>query len=112
MTGVARRVKEVNPKCKVIAVDPFGSVLAMPQSLNEKKQPHDVEGIGKDFVPKNLDRDLVDEWVKVGNMEAQPMARRLLAEEGLFCGGSSGSVVNTAIEYAKREKLGKDVRIV
>lgn len=112
MTGIARKIKETNPNCKIIAVDPYGSVLAMPQELNQKKVPHDVEGIGKDFVPKNLDRDLVDEWIKIGNDDAQPMARRLLAEEGLFCGGSSGGIVNTAIEYAKREKLGKDVRIV
>lgn len=93
MTGIARRIKEKNPNCKIIAVDPYGSVLSMPQSLNEKKVPHDVEGIGKDFVPRSLDRDLVDEWVKVGNEEAQPMARRLFRNEGLFCGGSSGAMV-------------------
>ncbi|KRX09604.1 Tryptophan synthase beta subunit-like PLP-dependent enzymes superfamily [Pseudocohnilembus persalinus] len=112
LTGISRRIKEVNPNCKIIAVDPFGSVLSMPQSLNEKKQPHDVEGIGKDFIPRNLDRDMVDKWVKVGNEEAQPMARRLFQSEGLFCGGSSGAIVQTAINYAKEQKLGKDVRIV
>lgn len=69
ISGIGRKIKEKNPDAKIIAVDPYGSVLAMPQQLNSRKEPHDVEGIGKDFIPKNLDRNIIDEWFKVGNLE-------------------------------------------
>ena len=52
ISGIGRKIKEKNPDVKIIAVDPYGSVLAMPQQLNSRKEPHDVEGIGKDFIPK------------------------------------------------------------
>jgi cystathionine beta-synthase len=65
MTGVARKIKEKLPSCLLIGADPYGSVLAMPQSLNAGTYPvNKVEGIGYDFVPKVCERTLIDHWVK------------------------------------------------
>jgi cystathionine beta-synthase len=69
-----------------------------------------VEGIGYDFVPDVLDRELVDEWVKTEDRESFLMARRLIRHEGLLVGGSSGSAVWAAVEIARRH--GPDRRIV
>lgn len=77
MCGIARKVKERIPNCKIIGVDPYGSIMAMPQSLNTVK-PHDIEGIGHDFVPRNHDRNVIDEFLKIGNEDTFPMARRLV----------------------------------
>ena len=72
ITGVARRVKEAVPGCKVVGVDPVGSDLAVPESMNKPhpKGMYQVEGIGYDFIPTVLQRDLIDEWVKVDDPEA------------------------------------------
>lgn len=60
-----------------------------------------VEGIGYDFLPRVIDRTVVDEWMKGPDKEGFIMARRLMREEGLLCGGSSGTAMNGAIEYIK-----------
>jgi cystathionine beta-synthase len=67
-----------------------------------------MEGIGYDFVPRVLDRSLVDQWYKCEDKTTMDMARRLITEEGILCGGSSGAAVHHALEYAKEHKLGKD----
>lgn len=66
LTGIARKLKERIPHIKVVGVDPVGSILAEPDSLNDKDRlkSYKVEGIGYDFIPTVLDRSLVDEWVK------------------------------------------------
>jgi len=56
-----------------------------------------MEGIGYDFIPRVLDRKVVDEWIKTKDEYALPMARRLIGEEGLLCGGTSGATVAAAI---------------
>ena len=88
LTGVARKLKERCPEIIVVAVDPKGSILAEPDSLNEEKrlQSYKVEGIGYDFIPTVLDRDVVDYWVKTDDRESFLMSRRLIREEGLLCG--------------------------
>ena len=106
LTGVARRLKEALPDVKVIGVDPVGSILAGPGPI----APYKVEGIGYDFIPDVLDRSLVDEWIKTEDRESFLMARRLIRQEGLLCGGSCGSAVWAAVEIAKRH--GRDKRIV
>jgi cystathionine beta-synthase len=106
ISGVARRVKEDIPGCKVIGVDPVGSILAGPGEI----LPYKVEGIGYDFIPDVLDRGLVDEWMRSEDRESFLMARRLIRQEGLLCGGSSGSAAWAAVELAKR--VGPDKRIV
>jgi cystathionine beta-synthase len=106
LTGVARAVKERVPGCRVVGVDPVGSILAGPGPVGTYK----VEGIGYDFIPEVLDRSLVDEWVKTEDRESFRMARRLIRHEGLLVGGSSGSAAWAALQVARR--LGPGKRIV
>jgi cystathionine beta-synthase len=109
LTGVARRLKELHPALIVVGVDPKGSILAQPEALNEERrlQPYAIEGVGYDFVPAVLDRALVDVWVKTGDAESFIMARRLIREEGLLCGGSSGAALAGALHAAKRLRAGQ-----
>lgn len=64
ITGIARIIKEQVPSCKIVGVDPFGSILAMPQTLNERMESYQIEGVGYDFVPRSIDRTVIDDWVK------------------------------------------------
>jgi cystathionine beta-synthase len=106
ISGIARRVREEIPGAKVIGVDPVGSILAGPGPIGTYK----VEGIGYDFIPDVLDRGLVDEWIKTEDQQSFQMARRLIRQEGLLVGGSSGSAVWAAVEIAK--KYGPKKRVV
>lgn len=111
ITGIGRKLKELSPKTQVVAVDPFGSILARPEELNETKiMYYDVEGVGYDFIPTVLDHTVIDTWVKNDDYEAFKMARQLIKEEGLLCGGSSGAAVISALKFAK--DLPADKRIV
>lgn len=108
ITGLARKLKEKCPKCKVIAVDPEGSILAEPEQLNQTdKTGYEVEGIGYDFIPTVLDRSVVDEWYKSNDEESFLMARALIREEGLLCGGSSGSAMSAALKAAQHLEEGQ-----
>lgn len=116
ITGTAKYLKEKNPKCTVVGVDPEGSILA---KVFKKEQwswsdshPYMVEGIGEDFVPQNLQLEYVDAVVTVSDRDSFIMARRLTREEGLFCGGTSGSAVEGALQYAREQRLGKDALVV
>ncbi|EER19144.1 Cystathionine beta-synthase, putative [Perkinsus marinus ATCC 50983] len=118
ITGVARKLKDVlGDQCLVVGVDPVGSILAVPDSLNDpgRLEGYQVEGIGYDFIPTVLDRDpsVIDEWMKVGDPEALAMARKLIRLEGLTVGGSSGTCVAAAVRYIKsktpEEIVGKRV---
>jgi len=106
ITGVARKLKEKVKGVHIVGVDPVGSILAGPGPIGSYK----VEGIGYDFIPDVLDRKLVDEWVKTEDRESFLMARRLIRQEGMLCGGSSGSAVWAAKKVA--ERLGPGKRIV
>ena len=97
ITGVAKKLKEKNPSIKIIGADPFGSILGGGDDVF----PYQVEGIGYDFFPDVLDNDLVDDYVKVNDQDSFVMARRLIKEEGLLCGGSSGTAMVAALEKAK-----------
>ena len=141
LTGIARRLRELNPAIIVVGVDPKGSILAEPESLNDERRlqsyavevralpsrrrksttpnakcesphPHHLQGIGYDFIPAVLDRSIVDEWIKTDDAESLIMARRLIREEGLLCGGSSGTAVVAALKAAKRLKHGQRCVVV
>lgn len=101
LTGIGRRIKEMCPKCTIVGVDPEGSILAQPDELNKTNVSfYEVEGIGYDFIPTVLDRSVVDVWGKSSDKESLLMARRLIREEGLLCGGSSGATVTVAMKFA------------
>ena len=110
ITGIARRLKEALPNLCVVGVDPIGSILAQPDSLNTPGPSYLVEGIGYDFVPDVLDRSLVDKWVKSNDAESLRMARRIIREEGLMVGGSSGAAMAAALQAA--QALGAGQRCV
>jgi cystathionine beta-synthase len=115
ITGLANGLKKHNPDVKVIAADPFGSILALPESLNQDRanEAYKVEGIGYDFIPDVLDRKSVDIWYKTDDRESFAFARRLIAEEGLLVGGSSGSAMAAMVRGVKELGLGKgDIVVV
>ncbi|XP_072022172.1 cystathionine beta-synthase-like protein [Amphiura filiformis] len=108
VTGLGRKIKEKCPNCKVIGVDPEGSILALPEDINKSDvTTYDVEGIGYDFVPTVLDRSVVDEWYKSNDKESFRMARRLIREEGFLCGGSCGTAMYVAVKAAQSLKEGQ-----
>ena len=96
ITGVAKRLKEEIPGVIIVGADPIGSILGG----GAKVEPYLIEGIGYDFIPDVLDNDLVDEYIKTNDEESFLMARRLIKEEGLLCGGSSGSAMVAALQTA------------
>ncbi len=101
ISGIARKLKEKIPGIKIIGVDPVGSILAQPASLNGEIASYKVEGIGYDFIPTVLDRPLIDGWIKSRDQESLTMSRRLIKEEGLLAGGSAGATMWAAVQYAK-----------
>ncbi|RME07581.1 MAG: cystathionine beta-synthase [Anaerolineae bacterium] len=106
ITGVARYLKEQNPAVRVIGVDPTGSILKELWENRGELPPgveastYKVEGIGEDFLPSTLDLSLVDEVVRVTDKESFLWTRRIVREEGIFCGGSSGAALAGAMRYA------------
>ncbi|KAG5833532.1 hypothetical protein ANANG_G00276900 [Anguilla anguilla] len=108
ISGIARKLKERCPNVKIVGVDPEGSILAEPEELNKTdKTQYEVEGIGYDFIPTVLDRSVVDHWYKSSDEETFAMARMLIREEGLLCGGSSGTAMAAAVKAAKELKEGQ-----
>ena len=106
VTGVAKALKARKPSVRAVAVEPAAS----PVLSGGKPGPHAIQGIGAGFVPEVLDRSLVDEVMIVDNEAALVTARRLLREEGILCGISSGANAWAALEIARRpENAGKVV---
>ncbi|KAL4781931.1 tryptophan synthase beta subunit-like PLP-dependent enzyme [Aspergillus varians] len=114
ITGLSRGLKKHNFNVQVIAADPQGSILALPAALNEEhvNQPYKVEGIGYDFIPQVLDQRAVDKWYKTDDKESFRYARRLIAEEGLLVGGSSGSAIAALVHAARDNQFKKEDVIV
>ena len=97
ISGIAKKFKEVSPKTKIIGVDPYGSILGGGDEVHS----YQVEGIGYDFFPDDLNNSLVDEYVKINDIDSFRMAKRLIKEEGLLIGGSSGGAVWAALQVAQ-----------
>jgi cysteine synthase len=109
ISGVGSVLKEKNPNIKVVAVEPKDSAVLS----GGPSGPHMIQGIGAGFVPKNLNRDVVDDIVSVSNEDAVAMTRRLAKEDGLFAGISSGAAAHVAIELGKKpENKGKTIVFV
>jgi len=119
VTGTAMKLKEKIPGIKIVAVDPYGSILAKPDSLNdgssrtgqERLSAYHVEGIGYDFVPTVLDQDVVDIWVKSDDDESFAMGRNVVRHEGLLIGGSCGATMAGAYRFIKEHNIGAGKRV-
>uniref|UniRef100_A0AC35U2H4 Cystathionine beta-synthase n=1 Tax=Rhabditophanes sp. KR3021 TaxID=114890 RepID=A0AC35U2H4_9BILA len=110
ISGISRKLKEVCPDVEVVGVDPVGSILADP--LNSTVSGYLVEGIGYDFVPDVCDLRTIDTWIKSNDKDSFDIARKLIKEEGLLVGGSSGSNVWGALQAAKKLKAGQKCVVI
>jgi cysteine synthase A len=100
ITGVGEALKEKKPGVKAVAVEPAAS----PVLSGGKAGPHAIQGIGAGFVPKALNTDVIDEIITIENDTAFAMAKRLINEEGILCGISSGANCAAALQLAAREE--------
>jgi cysteine synthase A len=98
VSGTARYLKEMNPDCHVVAVEPAAS----PLLSSGRAGAHGLQGIGANFVPENLDRTLLDEIIPVSEEEAFSAARELAEDEGILCGVSSGAALYAATLLSHR----------
>ena len=104
LSGTARYLKEKNPNIKVIAVEPAAS----PLLSGGQAGPHKIQGIGANFIPNNLDRDIYDEVIAVADEDALDTSRQLAKTEGILVGISSGAAAWAAMQVATRaENAGK-----
>ena len=109
ITGVARGLKKRKPGVQIVAVEPSASALLSGGQAG----PHRIQGIGANFIPENLDRSLIDTVMAVEDDEAGVMARRLMKEEGILAGISSGAAMRAAVTLAQRpEYAGKTIVVI
>ena len=108
ITGIARRLKEHNPRIQIIGVDPIGSILGGGDEI----KPYRVEGIGYDFFPDVLDNRLIDAYIKTNDVDSFRTARQLMHDEGLLVGGSSGAAMWGALQAAKTLAEGQKCLVI
>jgi len=116
ISGVSRYIKQTEGKAITsVAVEPSASPLISQQRAGEKlaPAPHKIQGIGANFIPDNLDLDLIDQVETIDNEEAIEMAQRLMKEEGILAGISGGAAVAAAIKVAEQEQhQGKTIVVI
>ena len=105
-SGVARYLKEQNPKIKGILADPIGSIIG-----GGEHKDYDIEGIGNDFIAKTMDINLVDKVIKVSDTEAFETARLLAKREGIIAGSSSGAALAATLKLAEQIESGNIVTL-
>lgn len=108
ISGVAKRLQEYIPSIQIIGVDPVGSILGGGTEI----KPYLVEGIGYDFIPEVLDNALITRYIKTEDKNSFMTARRLIQEEGLLVGGSSGAAMWAALEAAQSLKSGENCLVM
>jgi cystathionine beta-synthase len=108
LTGIGQRLREEIPNCKIVAVDPVGSIMGGGTEVGT----YMVEGIGYDFLPEVFHPEYMDEVVKTEDKPSFQMARRIIREEGLLVGGSSGAAVWAALQIAKKCKGGERICVI
>jgi len=114
ISGTGKYLKEQNPHVRVVGADPVGSLYYEYFKTGKLGAAHTytVEGIGEDFLPSTMDFGVVDDVVQVSDQESFLIARRLVKEEALFVGGSSGTAVAAALRYAKDLPEGTTVVVI
>ncbi|MDI9356246.1 MAG: pyridoxal-phosphate dependent enzyme [Chitinophagaceae bacterium] len=116
LCGAAQFLREKNKNISVIGIDTYGSVFKKYKETGifdeNEIYPYLTEGFGEDILPKNVNFNIIDSFIKVTDKDAALMARRLSKEEGLFVGWSSGSVVHGALEYAETHMKDTDTMVV
>lgn len=116
MCGTAKFLKEKKPSVVTVGIDTYGSVFKKYKEtgiFDEKEiYPYMTEGFGEDILPKNVDFDMIDTFIKVTDKDGAIMARKLSREEGIFAGWSSGSAIHGALEYAREHMRKDDVMVI
>lgn len=114
ITGCGKYFKEKNPQVSIIGIDCEGSIIAHYAKTGEMidAKPYVLEGVGEDFIPKNYDFSVIDDFEVVGDKESFLMTRKLLKYEGIYAGGSAGAAIVGAINYAKKLKQPKKILVL
>jgi cystathionine beta-synthase len=116
ISGVAKYLKEKNPKIRILGVDAFGSVLKKYHETKEfdakEIYPYRIEGLGKNLIPSATDFDSIDHFMKVTDEESAHTAREVVTKEGLFVGYTSGAVMQAIKQYAEEGEFDENSIVV
>jgi cystathionine beta-synthase len=116
ISGTGKYLKEKNPNIKILGIDTYGSIFKKLKETGiiDKNEihPYITEGIGEDFLPENVDIDLIDHFEKVTDRDAAIMTRRIPREEGIFAGNSAGSAMAGLLQMKNMFKAGDVVVVI